>query len=723
MLLPKLLLLLLELGLLLNELAHAVLQPLQRGLGEDQRLGEIQRQLGLHQVLDLVHLEGHDQDDLVQLGLFLLLEADDLCVDGLDSLVDQVLLLLQRLFLLVEGFELLLELNVDLFLVQALLTQVTDLLVQRLVAPGWADLLSLILVPVIIIVVLLLRVRLLLAVKVLCPLGILLVPLDLAQEDLLQLLPERGSILHQRVKLGENLAFLLMNLVDLGDLLLDLLGAGLNLGDNLPVLPDLGVHLVDQQVVPLLALLEDGELLDQDDAPDLRHLQVPLEHKLLLPQGIQVLVKVLHRPLDLALNVLHLVLQLPLVQQHLLDLHVRCPELSDCAEAPLPGETTPSNLFCETEDLGGTSDARGLLLLALALGRTPASESPEASTTETAGPALGLGGGVLDEGLDLLRGDFIPGLRGLCHEHLRLEELLRLLELLPQLGQLRVAGLNLLDQVLLQFAQSQELVVEPHLDPVDLCIQQDELPALFVHICPLLLGCNVVRVALQLEVSHGVDGRLDGGHVLRVLELLIRLGGVEGLPLLVPLPALLPPHLLLVQLFLDLPGVSVLLLCDLVLDVALVSLGGPSSSRCLWGLHLGRLLLLRGFLLLLPGELGLSLRLDVVKLLLHLLRQLRRTERRAAKFGLERMQLDPLDLNVLEEPLLQLLQPDPRLLRLVGLLQLNLVQDFGHLLVQHLLQVQVDQELLTRQLLDFGFALVSLQQVLEFGPDLCDLLP
>ena len=63
-LLPQLLLLLLELGLLLNQLAHALLQPAEGRLGEDQGVLQVGGQFALGQVLDLVHLERDNEDDL-----------------------------------------------------------------------------------------------------------------------------------------------------------------------------------------------------------------------------------------------------------------------------------------------------------------------------------------------------------------------------------------------------------------------------------------------------------------------------------------------------------------------------------------------------------------------------------------------------------------------------------------------------------------------------------
>mmetsp|Transcript_11461 Transcript_11461/g.39245 ORF Transcript_11461/g.39245 Transcript_11461/m.39245 type:complete len:331 (-) Transcript_11461:4441-5433(-) len=311
MLLPEQLLVLAQLLLLLFELIYPAPQPLQARVGEDDGVGEVGRQLILDQTLDLMHLESNDDSDLVQLLLLESLELLDLLLCLPQGRVDDFLLLHQPVQVFLELIRPFLVLCQHLFLIQTLFSELTHLFEERGVAPWRTELLLLLLFLLLIEVrhvVLVLVLVLSLFIVLFTLVGLLLHPLDFLLEDLQQGLMELVRVGDELGKLHHHLLGVqLLDLVLLGS---DLVVAFFDLRRDVRLLLPLPVEFGDQSVVSLLELLEQLQLLQQHQHPQVHHLDVRLQLEPLPPQVADRLVVGLHRLLNLLYHLLLLVLQL-----------------------------------------------------------------------------------------------------------------------------------------------------------------------------------------------------------------------------------------------------------------------------------------------------------------------------------------------------------------------------------------------------------------------------
>ena len=187
---------------------------------------------------------------------------------------------------------------------------------------------------------------------------------------------------------------------------------------------------------------------------------------------------------------------------------------------------------------------------------------------------------------------------------------------------------------------------------------------------------------------------------------------------------MLSPHFLLVELLFHLSRVLVLFLLGLLPILSHTLLEGIGILPLLGGLDSLALLVLGSPILLLLLRLrGLGLLLDLIQLLLHRGRQLRGPEGGRGQLGLESMENNALDLNLFEEKLVKLLQSDAALLILVRFLKLSLLQHISHFLVQHVLNIQVYEELRPAQPLHLWLILVLGKKGVEPLTNFRDFFP
>ena len=140
-----------------------------------------------------MHLECDNDINLIELALLLLLELGDFGIDGLHGLLHELLLLVEGLAFLPQGLGLFLNVCRGIFLVESLLAQVTDLLIERLVAPRGTDFLDVVVVVELVVLefVVVIFLLFIFSVVVVHVLRLPLDALDLAEKYLQQGLPER----------------------------------------------------------------------------------------------------------------------------------------------------------------------------------------------------------------------------------------------------------------------------------------------------------------------------------------------------------------------------------------------------------------------------------------------------------------------------------------------------------------------------------------------------